>query len=44
MTFGVVLIAGAMGDVMVVRALRQEPKDTLVYDHPTEAGCVVYRK
>ncbi len=44
MTFGVALISGAMGDVMIVWALRHEPKDTLVYDHPTEAGCVVYHR
>lgn len=44
MIFGVILIAGAMGDVMIVWALRHEPKETLVYDHPSEAGCVVYHR
>ena len=42
MLFGVIFIGCAMGDVLIVRAIRHDSADTLVYDHPSEAGCVVY--
>ena len=42
MLFGAIFIACAMGDVLIVWAIRHEPSDTLLYDHPTEPGCVVY--
>lgn len=41
---GVALISGAAGDIMIVWAIRKEPADALVYDHPSEAGCLVYHK
>ena len=44
MIFGAIFIACAMGDVLIVWAIRHEPSDTLLYDHPSEPGCVVYRK
>lgn len=44
MLIGAVMISGAAGDIMIVWSLRHEPADTLVYDHPSEAGCVVYHK
>ena len=44
MFFGAIFISCAMGDVMIVWALRKEPPSALIYDHPTEAGSVVYRK
>ena len=44
MLFGVIFIACAMGDVLIVWAIRHEPADTLIYDHPTEAGCLVYHR
>ena len=44
MLFGVIFISAAMGDVMIVWVIRHEPSDTLIYDHPTEAGCLVYRR
>lgn len=44
MMSGVALIAGAAGDIMIVNAIRNEPADALVYDHPSEAGCYVYHK
>ena len=43
MLFGVLFIGCAMGDVLIVWAIRHDSADTLVYDHPSEAGCVVYR-
>lgn len=42
MMLGATLTACAMGDVMIVWVIRKERPDTLVYDHPTEGGCVVY--
>ncbi len=44
MLFGAIFTACAMGDVMIVWAIRHEAADTLVYDHPTDPGCVVYRQ
>ena len=42
MLFGAIFIGCAMGDVLIVWAIRKEPPDTLVYDHPSEPGCIVY--
>lgn len=44
LVFGVIFIVSAIGDIMIVWAIRREPRDVLVYDHPSEGGCVVYRK
>ena len=41
---GIVFIVSAVGDMMIVWVIRKEPADVLVYDHPSEAGCYVYRK
>lgn len=41
--FAVVFTIAATGDIMTVNLLRHEHKDTLVQDHPSEAGCIVYR-
>lgn len=41
---GIVFIVSAAGDMMIVWAIRKEPVDALVYDHPSEAGCYVYHK
>ena len=43
----VVMILGAGGDIMLVIRLlrfRSESSEVLVYDHPTEAGSVVFEK
>ena len=40
--FGIVFIVAASGDIMCCWVLRHESKDTLVEDHPSEAGCWVY--
>lgn len=42
--FGALMIGAAMGDIMIVWAIRKETPDTLVYDHPSLGGCYVYRK
>ena len=41
---GIVFIVSAAGDMMIVWAIRKEPADALVYDHPSEAGCYVYHR
>jgi hypothetical protein len=41
--FGVFFIISGSGDFLIIHALRNEKKDTLVEDHPSEAGCYVYR-
>ena len=42
--FGVVFIAASTGDFMVVWLLRKEKWNDYVQDHPSEAGCFVFRK
>lgn len=44
MLIAAIMIGSAMGDVMIVWTIRHEDADTLVYDHPSEGGCLVYRK
>lgn len=34
----------AIGDFMVIYLLKDEDPDSLVEDHPSEAGCYVYKK
>ena len=41
---GIFFIGAAAGDFMVVWTLRKERPDTYVQDHPSEAGCFVYKK
>lgn len=41
---GIFFTGAAAGDFMVVWILRKEHPDTYVQDHPSEAGCFVYRK
>ena len=41
---GVMFTTCAIGDIMIVWKIRREPADSLIYDHPTAAGCVVYHK
>jgi hypothetical protein len=41
---GVIFVVSAIGDIMIVWAIRKEPADALVYDHPTEGGCFVYHQ
>lgn len=42
--FGMLFIVGAAGDIMVWWILRKENPDDYVEDHPSEAGCWIYRK
>jgi hypothetical protein len=34
----------ALGDFLIINLLRKENKSDLVQDHPSEAGCYLYRK
>lgn len=38
---GFMLVCG-VGDFMILQLLKGLPKDTLISDHPSEGGCVVY--
>lgn len=38
---GALLISGAVGDLLVLWAIRAVPADARVLDHPTSAGCYV---
>jgi len=42
--FGIFFTMAAVGDIMIIRLLRNEKMDDLVMDHPSEAGCYIYRK
>lgn len=40
-TAGAVLVSGAVGDVLVLWAIRHVPSNRRVQDHPSNAGCYV---
>lgn len=42
--FGIFFTMSAIGDFMIVHLIRKENKDSLVQDHPSEAGCFIYRE
>ena len=42
--FGIFFISGAAGDLMVVWKLRKEDPTSMVLDHPSEAGYLVYEE
>ena len=44
LAFGIFFTMAAAGDFLVVNLIRKENKDDLVQDHPSEAGCYIYRK
>lgn len=44
---GIFMVDGAVGDVMIVVKLlfhKSQTDDVLIFDHPTEAGCVVFER
>jgi hypothetical protein len=43
LAFGIIFILSASGDFYVIYTLRNEKKDTLIEDHPSEVGYYVYR-
>lgn len=44
LTFGVIFIAAAAGDIMVCWRIRKENPENMILDHPTEAGYLVYEE
>ncbi len=42
--FGIFFTMAAAGDFLIINLLRKENKDDLVLDHPSDAGCYIYRK
>jgi len=42
--FGMIFTLVASGDFLIINLVRKENMNDLVLDHPTEAGCYVYRK
>ena len=42
--FGMFFTMAAAGDFLIINLIRKEKKDDLVQDHPSEAGCYIYRK
>lgn len=43
LAFALFFTVAAMGDFMIIQLIRKEPAGTLVLDHPSEAGCYVFR-
>lgn len=42
MLFGLFFTLAAGGDLLILWLLRNECKNTLVQDHPTQIGCLIY--
>ena len=42
--FGMFFTMAAGGDFLIINLLRKEKMDNFVQDHPSEAGCLIYRK
>lgn len=42
--FGIFFTMAAFGDFMIINLLRKENLNSFVLDHPSEAGCYIYRK
>jgi hypothetical protein len=43
LVFGVFFITAGSGDLLVIYTLRNEHRDVLIEDHPSEVGYFVYR-
>lgn len=42
--FGIFFTIAAGGDFLIINLLKKENMNDLVQDHPSEAGCYIYRK
>ncbi len=42
--FGIFFTMAAGGDFLIINLIRKEKSSDLVQDHPSEAGCFIYRK
>jgi hypothetical protein len=43
LSFGMFFTLTSVGDFLIIYTLRREKADDYVQDHPSEAGCYVYR-
>lgn len=41
--FGALFTIAAIGDFLIINLIRKEDMNSLVQDHPSEAGCYIYR-
>jgi hypothetical protein len=44
LVFGIFFTMAALGDFMIINLLIKENMNSFVLDHPSEAGCFIYRK
>lgn len=44
LVFGMFFTMAAAGDFLIIKLLVKEKKDDYVLDHPSEAGCYIFRK
>jgi len=42
--FGALFTIAGVGDFLIVNLIRKENSNSLVQDHPSEAGCYIYRE
>ncbi|WP_297983987.1 DUF3267 domain-containing protein [uncultured Chryseobacterium sp.] len=42
--FGILMSGSAAGDIMIYNIIKKENPEDYVQDHPSEAGCWIYRK
>ncbi len=42
--FGMFFTMAAGGDFLIINLIRKESSSDLVQDHPSEAGCYIYRR
>ena len=42
--FGILFTVAASGDFLMIKLLWKEDKESWVQDHPSEAGCYIYRR
>lgn len=42
--FGIFFSGAAAGDIMIYNLIKKENPEDLVQDHPSEAGCYIFRK
>jgi hypothetical protein len=42
--FAIFFTGAAAGDFMIINLIWKEDKDTMVLDHPSEAGCFIFKK
>jgi hypothetical protein len=44
LVFGIFFTMAAIGDFMIINLIRKESSNSMVLDHPSEAGCYIYRR